>query len=184
MRADTVDSKSSTEGGTTGFGGIIECHQKRIYSLVYRMVGNHADADCLTQETFLKAYRKIGRFRGEAKVGTWLWRIACNTCMDFLKGRQREEVTIGEVEEGLAVTRNGSAKAAETAEKRAMVRQALDRLEPEDRAVITLTVMEGVSHREAGEILGIPAGTVSWRVAETKKVLARKLSRYIQEEEK
>lgn len=185
MEAEAAGIERPIGREITDFESIVKQHQKRVYALCLRMAGNHADADCLTQEAFMKAYKNMGRFRGNADMGTWLWRIAYNTCIDFAKESSRHRDTLNAVQNRVETAHGEDASVgAELGERRDAVWQTLGQLDPEDRAVITLTVMEGVSHKEAGEILGMPAGTVSWRVAETKKVLARKLSRYIQEEDK
>lgn len=170
------------ESGINGFEGVVEHHQKMIYSLAFRMVGNHADADSLAQETFFKAYRNLDGFRGGSSIGTWLWRIASHTCIDFLKKRQRRREVLEPNGMWKAVDGADPSLDAQAEERRDIVRRTLCDLEPEDRAMITLTAMEGVSHRETADILGIPAGTVSWRVLEIKKKLANSLSKYLVEE--
>jgi RNA polymerase sigma-70 factor (ECF subfamily) len=177
-----TDNPGISEGAALDFESVVERYQEKVYGITYRMTGNHADADCVTQETFLKAFKGFAKFQGRANLGTWLYRIASNACLDFLRKRGRHQ----SLQEGAAAGRPASDDRpddeAAVAERRLAVRDALNELSQQDRMLITLTSMEGLSHRETAEALDMPVGTVSWKVSSIKSDLAEKLSRFLEEE--
>jgi RNA polymerase sigma-70 factor (ECF subfamily) len=177
-----MDNPGISEGAALDFEAVVERYQKKVYGITYRMTGNHADADCVTQETFLKAFKSFSGFQGRADVGTWLYRIASNACLDFLRRRGRQ-AALPEAAAGREADPDDRPEdlAAEE-ERRAAVRDTLAELDPEERMIITLTSMEGMSHRETAKVLGMPPGTVSWKVSAIKADLAKKLSRFLEEE--
>jgi len=137
-----------------------------IHSLCYRMTGSLADAEDLVQETFLHAYRNAGSFRGEAKVSSWLYRIAVNLCLNWQKGQQRRERLLrawsNELPEGFRSVDNSRAQ---------QVQAALLKLHPKQRAAVVLTIYDGLSHAEAAHALGCSETTVSWRLFAARRKL-------------
>lgn len=171
-----------SEGTALGFETVVERYQEKVYGITFRMTGNHADADCVTQETFLKAFKSFSGFQGKANMGTWLYRIASNACLDFLRRRGRHQSLPEEAAAGKPAVDDRPEEDAAAAERRLAVRDALNELSAQDRMLITLTSMEGLSHRETAEALDMPVGTVSWKVSAIKADLAEKLSRFLEEE--
>jgi len=141
----------------------------RVYGLMVRMVG-HQDADDLTQQVFLTIFRKLGQFSGHSKLDTWVYRIAVNEALQFLRREQRRRVFTLEFEPQASGTNS-----VEMSERLDRLRTAIGQLDPELRAVITMKEDAGLSYREIAEAVGIPAGTVGSRLnrarAELRKLL-------------
>src|SRR5262245_38909916 len=153
-------------GETDAFEILIRRHQKTIFNLVYRMLGDYDEAAEISQETFLSAYRAIGNFRGDSNFSTWLYRIAFNhavTRRKSLNSRQQRSVPI-ENTEPATVPYPSSAERMEKKEIRQRVQQALNRLEPEDATVILLRDLQDVSYEAVARVLEIPIGTVKSRL--------------------
>ena len=144
-------------GEREAFGPLVERHQREIYRLCYRFTGNHHDASDLAQETFLRAYRAIGRFRGESGFSTWLYRIAVNTCLNFRAGGRPE---FNRVSEDLPDGAAGPLASLEAEERARYVRQAVLRLPAKQRATLILKLYHELTHEEVARILGTSVGTV------------------------
>ena len=167
-------------GETDAFETLIRRHQKTIFNLVYRMLGDYDEAAEISQEAFLSAYRAIGNFRGEANFSTWLYRIALNhatTRRKSLNIRQQRSVPI-ENTEPASDPHPGPAESMEKKEIRQRVQQALNRLEPDDAAVILLRDLQDVSYEEVARVLEIPIGTVKSRLHRARQALKSELASY------
>jgi RNA polymerase sigma-70 factor (ECF subfamily) len=132
-------------------------HSTRLFNLAWRMCGTRADAEDLLQEIFLLAYRKLPEFRGDSTVGTWLYRLAMNRCLDHLKNRQTRAngATTTLDEEVIA----GPRGIPDGGIKRLDLERAIARLPEGARAVFVLHDVEGFQHHEVATILGISEGT-------------------------
>ncbi len=144
-------------GEREAFDLLVERYQRDVYRLCYRHVNNHHDANDLAQEVFLKAYRAIGRFRGDSALRTWLYRIAVNTCLNFRAVRRPPTEAI---DEALPDGRAGALDAVEHEERSRLVREAVRRLPEKQRATLILKVYHELSHEEVARILGSSVGTV------------------------
>ena len=179
-RAGEPDDESlvlrTRQGDPAAFEALIRQHQRMIYSLTYRMTGSAADAEDLTQETFLRAWRQIGSYRAAAKFSTWLYRIAINACLNW---RERETLRV-EVQAGWAETNGAPELGGQTAEARNEagrgVHDALLKLPAKQRAAVMLVFYDGLNHAEAAEVLGCSETTVSWRLFIARKKLRRWLA--------
>jgi RNA polymerase sigma-70 factor, ECF subfamily len=151
-------------GDREAFREIVEAHSRHVFGLAFRMTGNEEDAEDVVQETFLKAYRAIGRFEGDSEVSTWLHRIAANCAVDLL--RRRPKPARSSFGEGPAATEPGSLPdihagpeaAALGSEIDRRVRVSLGRLSAMERAAFTLRHFEGRSIAEIARVLGVRAG--------------------------
>ncbi len=143
----------------------------RMKSIAWNHLGNASDAEDAVQETFLKVHRAAMTYTGEASFSTWLYRILVNTCYDVLRKRKRriEEAPIEETGERTAPNVDDT--------KRIALRRLLDALPEQRRTVFTLFEIEGLSHAEIGEILGISEGNSKWILFATKKELQEKWKR-------
>ena len=147
-------------GDHGAFRILVEQHMRQVYDLAYSFVQSHDDADDLAQEAFVKAYRSLPAFRGEAGIGTWLYRIVTNLALDRLRQRQRsanrtvpfDEQVDGEVSEGSDPVMN--------ADLRLHIERALYQLPTLQRAVVILRHMDGLSTRQVSGILQCSEGTV------------------------
>jgi RNA polymerase sigma-70 factor (ECF subfamily) len=165
-------------GEREAFDQLVLRHQREIYGLCYRYVNNHEDADDLTQEVFLKAWRAMPRFRGDSAFSTWLYRIGVNTCLNFRAARRPASQ---ELPQTLADPHPGADARVEVEEEASKVREALTRLPDKQRATLILKVYHDLSHEEVAEILGSTVGTVKANLfhalANLRKQMAEKGSR-------
>jgi len=147
-------------GELEAFHDVYTRHANRLYSLAYRMSGSVGDAEELLQEIFLLAYRKLDTFKGEASLGTWLYRLAMNVCLDRLRSKQGRMRLVTEPLEA-AEGRSGAdaAQAPLDFVSRIDLERAIERLPPGYRAAFVLHDVEGFDHREVGGLLGIAEGT-------------------------
>jgi RNA polymerase sigma-70 factor, ECF subfamily len=156
-------------GDPGAFEDLVRTHQRMIHSLCYRMSGSMADAEDLAQETFIQAYQKRDTFRGEARVSSWLYRIALNLCLNWQKRNQRRQRLYQEYsEQGAQQPTHGDGRSQQ-------VQEALMKLPPKQRAAVILTTYDGLSHAEAATALGCSETTVSWRLFAARAKLKRLL---------
>ena len=167
-------------GETDAFETLIRRHQKTIFNLVYRMLGDYDEAAEISQEAFLSAYRAIGSFRGESNFSTWLYRIALNhatTRRKSLNIRQQRNVSI-ETTEPVIDPHPGPAETMEKKEIRERVQLALNSLDPDDATVILLRDLQDVPYDEVARVLEIPVGTVKSRLYRARQALKIELASY------
>jgi RNA polymerase sigma-70 factor, ECF subfamily len=153
-------------GDSAAFERLYRQHGERMKSIAYNHLGSRADAEDAVQETFLKVHRAAASFTAEASFATWLYRILINTCYDLLRRRKRRPEEC--FEDAIAIDR--PAIAVDDA-KRLMIRRMLAELPEQRRSVFTLFEIEGLSHAEIGQILGISEGNSKWILFSTKKQL-------------
>lgn len=165
------------------FGEIVRRWERKIFALCFGMLGREDDAGDAAQEAFIAAYRNLKNFRGEAKVSSWLHRIAVNQCLT-IKRRQkaRAEDYLGDDEgaEGRAFTaaaRLSPAGTTEKAERMTLVRQAVGALPSDLREVIVMKEFEEMTFQEISETLELPLSTVKSRLYTALKQLRMKLER-------
>lgn len=152
-------------------------HAGRLYNLLFRMAGSRDEAEDLLQEVFLLAHRKVGSYRGESSLGTWLYRLAVNHCLDFLRGRQARmaKSTDSIDDEG------GSEPAAllpsiPTTITHIDLERAIGRLPEGCRTAFILHDVEGFEHNEVATLLGISEGTSKSQVHKARMKLRGMLS--------
>lgn len=145
------------QGEREAFDRLVERYQRDVYRICYRYVNNHQDANDMAQDVFLKAYRAIGRFRGDSSFSTWLYRIAVNTCLNFRAARRLPQ---DELSEEIADRGASAAERLHEAERSAAVRRAVSRLPEKQRATLILKIYQDLTHEEVAGILGSTVGTV------------------------
>lgn len=165
------------EGDMDAFREIVEMYRDRIYSLAFYMTGNYTDADDITQEAFIKAYRGLSEFRGESSIYTWLHRITVNLCIDRVrKLKARKEVSLS----GIIPSRvEEPYREAERSELRRIIEIALSELPEKLRVILIMYEIQGLSYEEIASILGCPIGTVRSRLHKARNSLREKLSRLL-----
>jgi RNA polymerase sigma-70 factor (ECF subfamily) len=164
-------------GDLAAFEEVYRAHSGRLFSVACRMLGNPADAEDLLQEVFLSAHRKLDTFRGDSALGTWLYRLATNLCLDYLRsraGRSNQLTDALDDEPGIADA--SSRGLAERAVTRMDLERALTKLPEGCRAAFVLHDIEGLEHREVGEVLGIAEGTSKSQVHKARLRLRALLS--------
>src|SRR5947207_15266485 len=146
-------------GQREAFDVIVERHRRTVYQLCYRFVGNHEDASDLWQDVFVRAYKGLQRFRGQSSLGTWLYRIGVNVCLNRVSAKRplTEPIDARPHVDERAPDAAGELLRAERA---AEVRAAIARLPNKQRATVILRVYHELSHEEIAGILGSSVGAV------------------------
>lgn len=177
MATTTGDSRSlalvlrAQSGDRDAFGSLIRQHDVSMRRLAFGLVGDRGGMDDALQEAYLRAYRGLPAFHGDAAFGTWLYRIVYRTCLDELR-RRRPVSALDEAAE-LPDTRAGPEMLASS---RRDIDAAMAQLSTEMRAAVWLIDGEGLSYEEAAAVLGVPAGTIASRVSRARVQLRRALS--------
>ncbi len=177
----------SQTGDAAAFDALIVKHSPRLYGLVYHMTSNHDDTDDLLQDVWAKAYRGIGGFRGKSQFYTWTHTIAANTTINFLKKRNnRKTMSLDDVDNGIANDKDFTALTAastpvrdtDLAELQIKLNEAMQKLTPDHRAVVTMFDIQGMAHAEIAQILGVSNGTVRSRLFYAHKQLQAWLAEF------
>lgn len=164
---DTL-ARAAADGDRDAFGLLVERVYDRVYAYAIRVTGNRAEAEDLAQDICAALPVKLQGWRGESALTTWLYRIVVNAARD----RFRRQATQAKAAQGWGDwEQDRLARIAEEAARRDWLTQAMASLGPDLRETLAL-VLDGVSHAEAGAVLGVSEGTISWRISETKKRLA------------
>jgi RNA polymerase sigma-70 factor, ECF subfamily len=156
-------------GDVEAFETLYQQHAARLYTLACRMAGSPEDGEDLLQEIFLQAYRKLGSFKGEAAIGTWLYRLALNHCLDYVRSRQAKMNKLTETLD--AETSFQPAARRETPIARLDLERAVERLPDGCREAFVLHDVEGFDHKEVGRLLGIAEGTSKSQVFKARMKL-------------
>ncbi len=175
-------------GDVDAFDALILKYRERVYSVIYNLTSNREDASDLAQDTFIKAFQSINRFKGKSSFFTWLYRIALNTTLTHLrKNKLRrflsfekmadEDHTAGFIEN--MTTESDSDKAALMNELQEKLNDAFQKLSVKHRTVITLFEIDGLSHKEIADIAGTSIGTVRSRLHYAKQFLQGELKDYL-----
>ena len=173
-------------GDIAAFEELMRLHEKKVYTIAYKYMGNYEDAGDITQETFIKAYQVINTFREEASFGTWVSRIAANKALDELRKRKRFQTTSLEEEIELEAGSISKEIAAEDAtpeeyylqqETGAYLQSLLDEMREEYKVVIIMREVEGRTYEEIAEALACSLGTVKSRLSRARNYLKEKIMR-------
>ena len=153
---------ASLAGDRDAFGVIVERHGRQVYQLCYRFVGNHEDASDLAQDVFIRAFRGLRSFKGDAALGTWLHRIAVNVSLNKFSAALHGPLgTLGQAGDlRVASTAEDAGAALLRNERAGQVRSAIARLPKKQRATLILRVYHELSHEEIARILGSSVGAV------------------------
>jgi RNA polymerase sigma-70 factor (ECF subfamily) len=167
---------------------LVRRYQERIYATVYHMTSNHEDANDLTQETFIKAFRALRTFKGDSSFYTWIYRIAVNKSINFLKQRKnRVQMSLNDMDVNAEndpdlvalVSEKTPRRDLNLAELQEKLNAALLRLSEHHRMVVTLHDIQGLSHEEIGHIMDCNIGTVRSRLFYARQQMQAYLSDYL-----
>ena len=166
-------------GDVNAFEKLVVEYEKNVYAIAQRMTGNPEDAADMTQETFIKAYNSLSSFRGDSKFSVWLYRIANNVCLDFLRSKNRrptvslsaEDDDGEETQLDIADESQSPELLLESSLTRDAVRRGLDSLPPDYKQILLLREIQGLSYEEIAAALGIESGTVKSRIFRARKRL-------------
>ena len=175
-------------GEVSAFNQLVQKYRKPLFSIIYNMTGNREDATDIAQEAFIKAFQSIKQFRGQASFYTWLYRIAVNSSITFIKKAKKQRFINYETIDDTAVSheileyftaKTKTEKGALLKELQEKLNEALQKLSPKHRIVVILREVEGMNHKEIAEITKTSEGTVRSRLHYAKKMLQAYLQEYI-----
>lgn len=164
--------KQARAGNDLAFQQLVQQHEQQLRATVVGMLGNVPEADDVAQEVFVRFYKSLEDFRGEAQLNTYLTRIAINLSLNELKRRQRKNkrlIFFQKNEKALQI--EDTAVNPQRQDTKELVHKALQQLEPDFRTIIVLRMIDGYSVKETAEILKLPNGTVASRLARAQKKL-------------
>lgn len=176
------------QGDLEAYDDLVRRFQERIYATIYHMTANHEDANDLAQETFIKAYQAIGSFKGDASFFTWLYRIAVNRTINFLKQRKnKNNLSLNDLDLNAEhdpdlvalVSDKTPRRDAGLAELQEKLNAAMLRLSETHRLVVTLHDVQGLPHEEIAQIMGCNVGTVRSRLFYARQQMQAYLSDYL-----
>jgi RNA polymerase sigma-70 factor, ECF subfamily len=167
--------EQAVAGNRAAFDAIVERHQRTVYQICYRFAGNQADASDLAQEVFLRAYRALGRFKGEASLKTWLYRVAVNACLNKVGTRATHFEPL-DVELHVDTRGEPPDEPLRRAQRARFVRAGIARLPRKQRATLILRVYHDLPHEEIARILGSSVGAVKANFFHALNNLKRHLS--------
>jgi RNA polymerase sigma-70 factor, ECF subfamily len=172
----------------SAFGILVERYKERLYATVYHMTANHEDANDLVQETFIKAYKSLRSFRGQSSFYTWVYRIAVNRTINFVKRRKnRNQFSLDDVDSSIQndpdlvemmshVTPRREVGLTELHEK---LNEALQKLSEPHRAVVTMHDVQGMTHADIAQVMKCSEGTVRSRLFYARQQMQALLSDYL-----
>ncbi|MBA2733797.1 MAG: sigma-70 family RNA polymerase sigma factor [Acidobacteria bacterium] len=181
VTSDEQIVERALSGDAEAFGEIVHRWERRIFALAYGMLGREEDARDATQETFMSAFRNLRGFRGEAKVSSWLHRIAVNQCITRQRrAKVRGETALEDETEAdgasySAPAHESPARAAESRQQTAIVRRAVNALPTELRQVIVMKEFEELTFQEIADALDLPLSTVKSRLYTALRQLQMRL---------
>ena len=173
--------KQAQAGDTGAFDQLVSRYRNRIFGMIYNMVHNEQDAWDLAQDSFLKAWKSIARFRGQSSFYTWIYRIVMNVTIDWLRKKQvrggaefDDAIQLKEIDPAARTVPHADAlphERMEHKEIRSRIDAAIAQLSPEHRAVILMKEIEDMQYHEIAESLGCSIGTVMSRLFYARKKL-------------
>jgi RNA polymerase sigma-70 factor (ECF subfamily) len=173
-RTDQALVTASLSGDPSAFDEIVERHRRTVYQVCFRFVNNHEDASDLSQETFVRAWKSLAGFKGQAALSTWLYRIAVNLCLNRVAAKRPEIETIDPDRFVDTVSEPPGGRLIRDERARA-VRRAISELPAKQRATLILRAYHDLPHQEIAEILGSSVGAVKANffhaLANLKKIL-------------
>jgi len=184
--ADTVVEVARHEDRRE-FDGLVERYHKQAYNIAYRMAGNHADAEDLTQEAFIRAFRFFGQYRRELPFDSWLYKIMSNVFIDRLRRRPKAKIRSldqpvvtaeGEVQLDVADPSEGPEDIVLSMEMDGRIQAALENLPEAFRITVIYADIEGLSYEEIAEVTNTNIGTVRSRLHRGRRLLRDKLKKY------
>ena len=146
-------------GNRDAFDVIVERHRKQVYQLCYRFLSNHEDASDLTQDVFVRAFKGLHNFKGDSALGTWLYRVGVNACLNRVALKTPKLETI-EPEQHVDQRNPDAHELVARGERAVVVRKAIAQLPPKQRATLVLRIYQEMSHEEIATVLGSSVGAV------------------------
>jgi RNA polymerase sigma-70 factor (ECF subfamily) len=176
--SDTELVVRARQGDEAAFEQLVLRHQRYVFNLAYRVLGDYTEAEDMTQEAFVRVWRGLSGFRGQARFTTWLYRIVHNLCLNRLPGLQRELLQTEPLEEVLADPGPSPADLFAVREQMAFLHAQMDRLPEKYRLVLTLRYLQHLSYDEIAAALEMPMGTVKTHIHRARRLLRERLSQW------
>ena len=177
--------EAAKSGDPQAFDALVRRYRSRIFALALHLTGSRSEADDITQDAFLRAYKNIGRFEGRSEFFTWLYRIALNRALNMRRDKRRRitmSIDDPRLTMALAVDANGDPRRAlELRETYTILLRAFDALSPLLRTTIALTLLQGLSYREAAVVLETTEGTIAWRVHEARRKMHEAMAKMLKD---
>ncbi|WP_378177061.1 RNA polymerase sigma factor [Aquimarina sp. SS2-1] len=172
-QSDQYYIKQVLEGDTNAFSILVQRYQSMVYTVVYRMLRNKEEAEEVAQDTFVKAYKSLVNYRGEAKFSTWLYTIAYRKSLDAIKKNKRYIVTelIEEITEGEIGMVQDALSYLQEKERKQVVAESILKLPEEEAAIITLYYFEEKSIKEIKDIVGLTEDNIKIKLYRSRKKL-------------
>lgn len=162
---------AARSGDLDAFEALVRTHTRAVYAHAVRFFGDEQAAEDTVQEVFIKVYRSLDTFDERARFSTWLYRVTRNTCLDAVRAGRHRPVPVDPFE----VTAAAPGDLGDQVALSATIEAAMRSLAPEDREALSAVALFGLTYAEAGESLGVPAGTVKSRVFRARRALAATL---------
>jgi RNA polymerase sigma-70 factor (ECF subfamily) len=162
------------EGNTNAFSALVDRYKDLVFTLSFKMLQNREEAEEAAQDTFIKIYKSLNRFKGDCKFSTWIYKITYNNCLDRLKKQKRNRpvVPINEFTEHDVRSLMNVIDTIEETERKQMIQNCLDLLPPEESFLLTLYYFNESSLREISEVLGINENNAKIKLFRSRKKLA------------
>ena len=170
--------RDSRNGNVAAFGELVRRYESKVAATVFGMLGHCDEADDIGQETFIRFYQALKKFRGDSTIGTYITRIAINLSLNELRRRERRRIFFERMDPGKREEVPATDHDTDQFEQKEIVRRAMETLSAKFRAVVTLRLVEGYSTEETAQILQIPVGTVLSRLRRAQRKLRSVLLHY------
>lgn len=172
------------EGDSSAFAILVERYKDLVYTIAYRMLKHREEAEEVSQDTFIKVYKSLHKFKGDSKFSTWIYKVAYNSCLDRLKKQKRTQhtVNIDEFTEYKIKTLDNALEHLEVKERQEAIKRCMDLLPADDNVLLTLFYFEELSLEEISKVTGITANTVKVRLFRSRKKLLTILKEQLEPE--
>ena len=184
---DRLLARRAAEGELAAYDELVRRYHGKLYGLVYNMTSSKEDTEDMLQDVFLKAYTSLPRFKGDSSFYTWIYRIAINRTINFLKKRKkRQALSLDNVDDGIErdeayvelSSRESPFRDLRISELQEKLNEALQKLSEKHRTVVVLHDIQGIPHQEIGKMLGVSEGTVRSRLFYARQRLQHELAEF------
>lgn len=184
MKDDQPNIDAILSGDSKEFSILVDTYKNVVFTVALRMLKNREEAEEVAQDTFIKVYKSLGKFKGDSKLSTWIYRIAYNTCLDRLKksDRNKNNLAIDEIEGFEIKSVDNALDGIVKSEKAQLVRNCIEKLSPKDAVLVTLFYLEEKNLTELGEILNANENSVKVALFRAQGRLAKLLKQYLEPE--
>ena len=172
------------EGDKNAFAALVDRYKDMVFTLSLKMLKDRQEAEEVSQDSFLKVYKSLDRYKGESKFSTWIYKVAFNTCLDRIKKNKRLQAlaNIGEIDEQETTPLINGLDLIEEKERKQLIQDCMQELEGEDGFLLTLYYFEEQSLEEIAKIIGITSNNVKIRLYRSRKKLASLLKVHLEPE--